>query len=155
MNKWDRRFMAMAMQVRSWSKDPNNQVGAVLVSPDRREFAVGYNGMPAGFKDDGGLVEMASKLGENVAWLKAGLAVHAEVNAVLNCRARPVGWTMYSTRCLCLACAATLVQAGVTTLFCPSPEPDSSWYTSHKAALQLLQYQVSPRVLVSLMETET
>lgn len=155
MNKWDRRFIDLALQVRGWSKDPDNQVGAVLVSPDRRQFAVGYNGFPAGFRDDGGLDIMSSKLGENYHALKLGLAIHAEVNAVLNCHVRPEGWSMYSTRCPCLPCASTMVQSGVARLLCPGPEPDSSWYHSHRAAMYLLEFMVTPGLRVQFVEDLT
>jgi len=154
MNKWDRRFMDLALQVKGWSKDPENQVGAVLVSPDRRQFATGYNGFPAGFQDETGLLIMSAALDANLKFLKSGLAVHAEVNAVLNCHVRPNGWTMYSTRCPCLPCASTLVQAGVNTLYCPGPEPKSSWYNSHKAAMQLLNFGVTPPIRVYIVEEE-
>ncbi|MCP3894562.1 MAG: cell division protein DedD, partial [Bacteroides sp.] len=38
LNKWDERFIRMAVNVAEWSKDPGTKVGAVLVS-DRRILA--------------------------------------------------------------------------------------------------------------------
>jgi deoxycytidylate deaminase len=49
---WDARFMALAEHVAGWSKDPSTKVGAVIVSPDRRQLTTGYNGFPQGIADD-------------------------------------------------------------------------------------------------------
>ncbi len=48
--KWDRRYLEMAELVASWSKDPNAQVGAVIVR-DNRVVATGFNGFPAEVED--------------------------------------------------------------------------------------------------------
>ena len=44
-SKWDVRFMRMAHEVASWSKDPSTKVGCVLVK-DRKIISMGYNGFP-------------------------------------------------------------------------------------------------------------
>ena len=79
MRKWDKRFLRIAKnEIASWSKDPNEQVGCVIVSPDRRQFSPGYNGFPTWIKDS----EERLKDKE----LKNALSVHAELNAILNSR---------------------------------------------------------------------
>ena len=50
LNKWDERFVRIAFEVATWSKDPGTKVGAVLVA-DRRIIASGYNGFPQGIED--------------------------------------------------------------------------------------------------------
>ena len=45
-------YMAMAKLISKRSKDPNTQVGAVIVSSDDRILSVGYNGFPNGCSDD-------------------------------------------------------------------------------------------------------
>ena len=45
-------YMAMAKLISKRSKDPNTQVGAVIVSKDDRILSVGYNGFPNGCSDD-------------------------------------------------------------------------------------------------------
>ena len=42
--KWNMRFMQLAMQVATWSKDPSTKVGAIVVGPDRTVRTQGYNG---------------------------------------------------------------------------------------------------------------
>ena len=49
-SKWDKRFMRVAREISSWSKDPSKQIGAVAVNSDRRILATGYNGFPQGIK---------------------------------------------------------------------------------------------------------
>ena len=49
---WDEYFMGIAILSAMRSKDPNTQVGACIVSPDRKIVGVGYNGFPTGCSDD-------------------------------------------------------------------------------------------------------
>lgn len=49
---WDETFMDMARVIAKRSKDPSTQVGAVIVSKDRRILSVGYNGATNGLHDD-------------------------------------------------------------------------------------------------------
>ena len=43
---WDEYFMGIALLSSQRSKDPGTQVGACIVSPEKRILTVGYNGMP-------------------------------------------------------------------------------------------------------------
>ena len=49
---WDEYFMGIALMSANRSKDPGTQVGACIVSPEKRILTVGYNGMPSGCSDD-------------------------------------------------------------------------------------------------------
>lgn len=49
---WDEYFMAVAFLSAQRSKDPNSQVGACVVNPERKIVGIGYNGMPNGCSDD-------------------------------------------------------------------------------------------------------
>lgn len=49
---WDEYFMGIAKLTAGRSKDPNTQVGAVIVSENNRVLSTGYNGTPNGFNDD-------------------------------------------------------------------------------------------------------
>lgn len=44
--------MATAFLVAKRSKDPVTQVGACIVTPDKKIVGTGYNGMPFGCSDD-------------------------------------------------------------------------------------------------------
>jgi dCMP deaminase len=51
INSWDRRFLAVAMQVSHWSKDPSSKMGAVIANADQRLVALGYKGFPKQVED--------------------------------------------------------------------------------------------------------
>ena len=47
LNKWDHRYLLLAKEVGSWSKDPSTQIGAVAVGSKGQVLAQGYNGLPS------------------------------------------------------------------------------------------------------------
>ena len=112
-NKWDERFLRIATEVASWSKDPGTTVGAVLVS-DKRIIATGYNGFPQGISDRFERYEDRD--------LKLAYTVHAEVNAILNAAkngAKTNGSTLYVTFPPCVSCSTSVIQAGIARVVCP------------------------------------
>jgi dCMP deaminase len=110
-NKWDVRFTKMAILVSTWSKDPDAQVGAVIVSPSTKQLSTGYNGYVAGAVD----------VYDDDVTMKNQRTVHAELNAILNARANVEGWTLYVTKFPCQECAKAIIQAGVTRLVTRPP----------------------------------
>ena len=74
LKKWDLRFLEMARNAASWSKDPSTKVGAIIVDDDKRVISVGYNGFPKGVRDDERLDDRQEKY---------KIIVHAERNALL------------------------------------------------------------------------
>lgn len=129
MSKWDRRFMRLAVEVSTWSKDPSEGVGAVIVSADRRQSSFGYNGLPKGHPDD------EATLGDKE--LKNALTVHAERNAVLNCPFPTKGATLYVTKACCLECMKELIQAGISRVVYPGIRHDSRWFQDQVRATNL------------------
>ena len=133
LTKWDTRFIRIANEVATWSKDPGTKVGAVLVL-DRRIIATGYNGFPQNIEDT---IERYSN-----RELKLAYTVHAEVNAILNAAkngATTNGSTLYVTFSPCVSCATSVVQAGVSTVVCPcvSTAPER-WRSSFQLGQDLL-----------------
>jgi len=118
MTKWTKRFMDLSNIVGGWSKDPDTKVGAVLVSPDRLQIIVGYNGFPRGVMDT------PERLYNRE--LKNALTIHGEHNAILNCPVRPVGWTLYCALSPCLPCSLVIIQSGITRVV--APELDREYY---------------------------
>lgn len=49
--KWSRRFLAVAEELASWSKDPIAPRGAVLVRKDKTVASMGFSGFPKGVSD--------------------------------------------------------------------------------------------------------
>ena len=114
--EWDTFFLQFAQDVAKMSKDPDHQVGAVLVSPDRRQMSVGFNGFPPEVKDLPSLLaDRAFKL-ENM--------VHAEDNCLKQAPFSAEGCTVYVTRFPCCSCAAKLRDAGVRRVVGPGPNLD-------------------------------
>ncbi len=122
--KWDARFMAIACEVASWSKDPRKKVGAVFVSPDGLQVSWGYNGLPRGVDDDKQLEPEERRQ----------LTTHAERNARDNCRTRPSGWHIFVTEFPCAQCATTIIRSGIARLVAPPICDGSSWAESQRLA---------------------
>lgn len=70
---WDKRFLNIAKEISTWSKDPSRKIGAVLVKHNQI-LGTGYNGFPKGIKDD----ERLNQKDKNK------YIIHAELNAILN-----------------------------------------------------------------------
>ncbi len=135
MNKWDTRFMRLANEVASWSKDPSTQVGAVLVSPDRRVILPGYNGFPAALSDDRTLLADRET--------RIGLSLHAEHNAVLFAARDLAGYTIYVSQQPCVACLRMLVQARVARVVCPEAPPEfAARWGMEGAAYRVLEQHI-------------
>jgi len=108
--KWDKRFLQLAKQVSTWSKDPSTQVGAVLVNDLRQVVGMGYNGFARG------VVDSDERLNERE--LKYQFVVHAEVNAIIQAGHAARGAMLYVYPSfmlppICADCAKTAIQAGV------------------------------------------
>lgn len=134
LDKWDFRFLRIAEEVSSWSKDVGTRVGAVLVL-DRRIISTGYNGFPSGISDD---IERYSN-----RELKLAFTVHAEVNSLLNAAkngAQTKGSTLYVTFSPCVNCATSVIQAGVERVVCPTVESaPSRWQDNFRLGQTVLK----------------
>ena len=130
---WDNRFMAMARLVSGWSKDPDEGVGCVLVSPDRRRIAFGYNGLP---RDCPEALEERCLANHS---LKLEISLHAEANAVANARCDVAGWTAYTSKAPCAACAKALHAHGIGRVVMPPLRRESRWYADQHRALDFFQ----------------
>src|SRR5580704_14787149 len=53
---WADRFLRLAEEVATWSKDPKGGVGAVLVDQRKRVIGLGFNGFPDRIPDDPALL---------------------------------------------------------------------------------------------------
>ncbi|MBT3703387.1 MAG: CMP deaminase, partial [Alphaproteobacteria bacterium] len=74
--KWDQRFLKLADEVATWSKDRSTQVGAVIVMKDRAPGPYGYNGFPRQIDDE---AEERHNRPAKYKWTE-----HAERNAIYN-----------------------------------------------------------------------
>ena len=131
--RWHQRFLRVAREVATWSKDPSTQVGCVLVR-EKKVLSTGYNGFPKNISDDlNRLIDREQKY---------EITVHAEVNAVTSAALHGVsteGATAYVTFNPCSRCAAVLINAGVVSVFSDgsAPIPDR-WLKNFILASKLL-----------------
>jgi len=106
---WDRKFLALAQHISTWSKDPSKKIGAVAVGQNRNILATGYNGFPKGIQDT------EERL--NNRETKYELVVHAEMNCIYNAVENGVslkGAHLYVYGLpICHECAKGVVQVGI------------------------------------------
>lgn len=110
LDKWDLRFMDLALHVADWSKDPSTRVGSVIVAPDRRVLSLGYNGFPRGVND------LEERLNDRPT--KYAFVSHAERNALDNVETSMRGCTLYATLQPCAECTKSIIQKGITRVVC-------------------------------------
>lgn len=121
LQKWDRRFLALAQHFAKWSKDPSTKVGCVIIGPDREVRTSGFNGFPRGVSDDFRLHDRDEKY---------PIIVHAEENAVAQAARTGVkllGCTAYTTFPPCSKCARLFIQAGIEECVWPDQEIPERW----------------------------
>ncbi len=105
---WDRYFLEICRVVASRSKDPNTQLGCVIVGPAREIRSTGYNSLPRRVKDD---IPDRLQRPNKYLWIE-----HAERNAIYNAAraGTPLEHcTIYSELTPCMDCARAIVQAGI------------------------------------------
>ena len=107
---WDEYFMGVALLASCRSKDPNTQVGACIVSPEKKILSTGYNGFPSGCSDDEFPWEREGEPNDT----KYPYVVHAELNAILNAHGQDLtGASIYVALFPCNECAKAIIQSGI------------------------------------------
>lgn len=112
---WNDFFFINCMAIAMRSPDPSTQLGAVIVSPDNRVVASGYNGWPRG------VAEMEKGDERLVGSRKYTWMAHAERNAMDNALRAGIsvqGCTLYGLIPPCSSCATGICQAGISEFVC-------------------------------------
>ena len=124
-NKWDSRFLGLAKEISTWSKDPSRKIGCIAVR-DRKILATGYNGFPKGIED--------LKVRYDDREQKYHFVVHAEMNTIYNAAENGIslkGSTLYIYGLpVCSECAKGIIQAGVERVVVFSKETPDRWIDS-------------------------
>ena len=105
---WDQYYLDICKVVATRSKDPNTQIGCVIIGPNHEIRSTGYNSFPRGIRDD---VPERLVRPTKYLWIE-----HAERNAICNAaRAGTAteGCTIYVEIMPCMDCARAVVQAGI------------------------------------------
>ena len=112
---WEEYFIEITRLVAQRSSCLSRQVGAILVK-EKRILATGYNGSPSKIEnciERGGCLREGSVSGQN---LNTCMAVHAEMNAILQCAKIGVSCedaTLYVTTKPCASCMKAIIQSGI------------------------------------------
>ena len=113
--EWSSYFIEITKLVAQRSSCLSRQVGAILVK-QKRILATGYNGSPSKIEnciEKGGCLREDSISGQN---LNTCMAVHAEMNAILQCAKIGVSCedaTLYVTTKPCASCMKAIIQSGI------------------------------------------
>lgn len=129
-SKWDERFMRLAREVSTWSKDPSRRIGAIAVDSSRRILSTGYNGFPSRIEDS------ADRLIDREQKYK--YIIHGEMNCIYNACQNGISLndsTLYVWGLpVCSECAKGIIQVGIKTVFCghvrDNEYADSIWQKS-------------------------
>lgn len=128
MNKWSERYLNLAKEISTWSKDPSKKIGAVAVGSKGQVLSQGFNGFPRGIKD--------SDKRLNVREEKYRYVVHGEMNCIYNACHNGVsldGATLYVYGLpVCSECAKGVIQVGIKKVIMQYEEAVPTWEESYK-----------------------
>ncbi len=126
VDKWHKRYLKLAQEVASWSKDPSTKIGAVAIGEKGQVLAQGYNGFPRDVNDT---PERYSN-----RELKYKYVVHAEQNLIYNATYNGVsldGAVLYVVGLpICSECAKAIIQVGIRQVVMPDQEVPEHWSES-------------------------
>lgn len=143
--RWDRAFLSLATDfAQKLSKDPNTQVGAVLVGLGHEVISMGYNGFPVGIADT------PERLNDRD--MKNRMVSHAERNAIYLAARKGIktqGATIYMAAtdssgliwggAPCTQCTIAVIQAGIRQVVtAPIKNVPSRWHDDLHFARQML-----------------
>ena len=116
-------FLDMLKLVASRSTCIRRRVGAIIVSTDNHVLATGYNGVPQGLEHciDTPCLGVNDQPGNS----DRCLAVHAEINALLQCQDLTQAFAMFTSVMPCFVCAKAIANTPIKKLVCVEPYADS------------------------------
>ncbi len=141
---WDQYYLQICRVVAVRSKDPNTQIGCVIVGPAHEIRSTGYNSLPRGIRDD---VAERFERPTKYLWME-----HAERNAIYNAaRAGTAteGCTIYVEILPCMDCARAVVQAGIAEVVISEErmsQYSSQYYDEHFGKVEDLFGEAGVRI---------
>ena len=118
---WHYRYLKLAEEVASWSKDPSTKCGCVIIDDNNAPVSFGYNGFPRGMKDCKERLEDRE--------FKYRHVIHAEENAILSSNQKLEGCYVYLTQPPCVKCIGMMRQKNLFNVIAYEPTEDfaSRW----------------------------
>lgn len=134
-NEWDHKFLRLAKEIATWSKDPSTKIGAVAINSDRRILATGYNGFPRNIVDSYERLHNREK--------KYDYVVHAEQNCIYNASYNGISLqnsTLYvSGLPTCSHCARGIIQSGIRTVITSGGLDNLRWIKDRSLTEELFE----------------
>jgi len=114
---WDVTWMNVADAVARRGNCERAQVGAVIVTPENRIVATGYNGPPATLHQECELSCPRYLLGQTSPGYDNCITIHAEANALMFCDRRDrLHGTLFATTTICMTCAKLIANSGLRSV---------------------------------------
>ena len=128
MNKWSERYLNLAKEISTWSKDPSKKIGAVAVGSKGQVLSQGFNGFPRGIRDTNNRLDDRQE--------KYRYVVHGEMNCIYNACHNGVsldGATLYVYGLpVCSECAKGVIQVGIKKVIMQYEDEVPQWEESYK-----------------------
>lgn len=126
---WDQYFMTLIPFIAARSKDPNTQVGCIIVGQDNAIRSTGYNSFPRGINDN---VPERLERPEKYMYIehseRNGIYAAAKIGIPLD------GCKIYQNLLPCMDCARAIIQVGIVQIIYNTFEQKKFITTSPKYA---------------------
>ena len=106
--EWHMYFMNMLPAIASRSKDPDTQIGCLIVGTDKGIRTSGYNSFPRGIRDD-----VPERFIRPVKYRWMHHAERSAMDAAARTGVALLGSTMYISRIPCINCEPGVVNVGI------------------------------------------
>lgn len=135
INTWAQRYLNLAKEISTWSKDPSKKIGAVAIGNKGQVLSQGYNGFPRGIKD------LSNRLNDRPEKYK--YVVHGEMNCIYNACHNGISLEganlfVYGLP-VCSECAKGIIQVGIKKVICQYTEEVSTWEESNIITEQMFK----------------
>jgi dCMP deaminase len=138
--EWDEYFLNLCRAVSKRSHDKNTKNGAVIVNEYNRIVSTGYNGLPAGVKDDfwptdrKKTIQLPSyrpgRRDKNYTVDKYMVMTHSEANAIVSAGQDLNYCILYTNLFPCCECAKLIITAGIKKIVFERIRDHVSWVVS-------------------------
>lgn len=137
----DECFMTIAFTLAMRSTCLRRHVGCVLVDHNNHVLATGYNGVPAGAPHciDGGCSGIGLPTGDGLDRCES---IHAEQNALLQCRDVQNIHTLYTTTFPCMHCFKMIANTGCKRIVYYDDYPSS------RAVVEALNLRLRSQIII-------
>lgn len=117
----DEYYTQMLRLVAQRSTCVRRSVGAIIVDERHRVLSTGYNGVPSGFPH---CIDVPCAGAEDLSGdTRRCMAVHAEINAILQCQRLDLARTMYVSCVPCFECAKAIANTPIHHIIALAPYP--------------------------------